>query len=175
MVNSIPPDFFLWVAGDLTGNRLRGLYAEWMLSSELGLTADRPTRVEWDMVDIRYRGLNIEVKTSGNRQQWSSEEKPVRFSIAPQSRIWNATLNESRKLSPPTRTADIYVFCLHRCDSLSTSTVVDESKWTFMVVPTSRLDATLGPQRTISASSLSTLGHWVPLSRACDEIRRLAH
>ena len=74
--------FTRWAAGDLTGNRMRGLYAEWMIASQLGVLDEDASRVEWDMVDIRYKSLNIEVKTSGNRQQWSEKENQPRFSIA---------------------------------------------------------------------------------------------
>jgi hypothetical protein len=170
----VPAPFQRWVAGDLTGNRMRGLYAEWMISDRLGLTGDGSTRVEWDMVDIRYRGLHLEVKTSGNRQQWSSEETPARFSIGPQTRIWNAELNTSQQLSTPRRTADLYIFCSHRCESLSNSTVLDETNWSFMAVSTSDLDATLGGQRTISANALSRFANWAPLGIVCEEIERRA-
>lgn len=170
----LPLSFLQWVAGDLTGNRMRGLYAEWMISDRLGLTGDSSTRIEWDMVDIRYRGLNIEVKTSGNRQHWSSAETPARFSIAPQTRTWNADLNTSQQLSPPRRTADVYIFCMHRCEELSNSTVLDEGNWLFMAVSTPDLDATLGGQRTISESALGRFNRWASLNAVCEDIERRA-
>lgn len=175
MAIDVPARFQRWVAGDLTGNRMRGLYAEWMIADRLGLLGDDSSRIEWDMVDIRYRGLHLEVKTSGNRQQWSSKETPARFSIAPQTRIWNAHLNTSEQLSPPRRTADLYIFCVHRCESLSNLAVADERNWTFMVVLTPDIDATLGQQRTVSASSLDRLGKWVSLEGACEEVWRLSN
>jgi hypothetical protein len=168
----LPLNFLQWVAGDLTGNRMRGLYAEWMIADRLGLTAEGSTRIEWDMVDIRYRGLNLEVKTSGNRQQWSSEETPARFSIAPQTRIWNAELNTTQRLSVPKRTANVYIFCMHRCEVLSNSTVLDEENWSFMAVSTPDLDATLGSQRTILESALGRFSQWASLDTVCEAIER---
>ena len=166
--------FTRWAAGDLTGNRMRGLYAEWMIASQLGVLDEDASRVEWDMVDIRYKSLNIEVKTSGNRQQWSEKENQPRFSIAPQSRIWNAELNQTQQVVPARRTADIYIFCLHTCTELSTFAVANEDNWSFMPVLTSNLDDAFGTQSSVSGGVLSRVGSWMPLRNACEQLERFA-
>lgn len=166
--------FARWVSGDLTSNRMRGLFAEWLLADRLGLVDERSARVEWDMVDIRFGNLAIEVKASGTRQQWSEVESSPRFSIAPQRTAWDANTNRTETRTSARRTADLYVFCLHRCSELTNTAVLDERNWQFWVVPTSRLDAALPTQKSIGLTGLSSLSQGVGLDAAVEQIKRFA-
>jgi len=123
--------FSRWAAGDLTGNRTRGLYAEWMLADRLGLIGADSVSTEWDTVDIRFGSLLIEVKTSGIRQQWSDRDTVPRFSIDRQHSMWDARSNTTMSSETGARSADLYVFCLHTALDLTNSSVLDESHWCF--------------------------------------------
>lgn len=171
---SVPEKFLRWVAGDLTSNRMRGLFAEWLLASSLGVATEGASRVEWDAVDIRFRNLKIEVKTSGDSQQWTDDRSPMRFSIEPQARAWDAETNETKRLSPPKRTADVYVFCTHSARNLTNCAVMDVDNWSFLVVQTLVLDEVFGAQKTVSASILGKVGVWVSLTEACRHLEELA-
>ena len=166
--------FAQWVARDLTSNRMRGLYAEWLLSKELGLIGNTSERVEWDMVDIRYKNILIEVKTSGTRQQWGYNTSAPRFSIAPQKHVWDASTNSSRRLEPPRRVANIYVFCLHQCDELSNASVLDRHNWRFWVIPTDLINGSFGSQKSVGLGALQHLSNSYSLAKAVDEIKSFA-
>ena len=153
---------------------MRGLFAEWLLADRLGVLDQDSARVEWDMVDIRFRGVAIEVKTSGTRQQWSGDESSPRFSIAPQRAAWDANSNQIEARAVARRTADLYVFCLHRCDELTNETVLDERNWQFWVVRTSVLDASLPTQKSIGLTGLRTLSEGVGLAGAVKQIEGFA-
>ena len=163
--------FSRWVAQDLTNNRMRGLWAEWLLSERLGLIRDDSSRVGWDMVDIRLGDATIEVKTAGTRQQWSDVPSSPRFSIAPQAFIWDAVANVTARLQPPRRTASLYVFCLHSCDDLTTASVLDERNWRFWVIRTAAINAAFPDQKSIGLKALRQLGTGVGLDRAIEEIK----
>ena len=48
--------FAIWASGDLLDNRVRGIYAEWLVGQALGCIEPGSNRQEWDAVDFRYRG-----------------------------------------------------------------------------------------------------------------------
>lgn len=166
--------FARWVAQDLTSNRMRGLWAEWLLADRLGLIRDDSGRVEWDVADIRLGDTTIEVKAAGTRQQWSDWPSTPRFSIAPQMFIWDSKANTSTRLEPPRRTASLYVFCLHSCNELMNTTVIDDSNWTFWVVPTASIDERYSSQKTIGLSGLRGFGPSVQIHQAVEQIKFFA-
>jgi len=166
--------FAQWVAEDLTSNRMRGLWAEWLLSDRLGLVDGESGRVEWDMVDIRFGFSTIEVKTAGTPQPRSNLTSTPRFSIAPQRFSWNALTNTSARLDPPRRTASMYVFCLHSCQELTNTAVLDERNWEFWVVPTARLDEKFPHQKSVGLAGLRQFGSGMRLDRAVEQIKSYA-
>ena len=64
-------DFWAWAYSDILNNVDRAVFAEFVVGMALGVT-DAP-RVEWDDVDLRYRGKNIEVKSAAYVQSWHQE------------------------------------------------------------------------------------------------------
>ena len=166
--------FAQWVAEDLTSNRMRGLWAEWLLTDRLGLLQEGSGRIEWDHADIRLGSTTIEVKTTGTRQQWSDLASTPRFFIAPQTFTWDATTNTSARLDPPRRTASLYVFCLHSCNELTNSAVTDENNWQFWVVPTALLDERFPKQKTLGLAGLRQFGIACRLDAALSQIREFA-
>ena len=162
--------FRRWALGNLVENRNRGLFAEWLVGTALGVAGKE--RLEWDEADLRYQGRLIEVKASGRGQAWP-QDKPSTptFDIRQRTRSWNAQTDTVEEFDPPRRVADLYVFCLHQSYPATNSNVADLSEWEFWVVSTNTIDAELGNQKTIGLTRLEQLTDsvaWAELSESID-------
>lgn len=149
--------FWRWSSSNLLDNTMRGLLAEYLV----GLAMDgvgTSVRQEWDAYDLKTAdGITIEVKSSSYLQSWH-QVKPstLRFGIAPHL-IWDAataTYSTSQE-----RPADVYVFCIFTALDRTTADPADTRQWTFLVVPTRRINEVLGTQKTITSGSLRTQLH----------------
>ena len=145
--------FRSWALGNLVENRSRGLFAEWLVGTALGVAGKE--RLEWDEADLRYRDRLIEVKASGRGQAWP-QDKPSTptFDIKQRTRSWNAQTNTIEEFDQPRRVADLYVFCLHQSYPANNDNVADLDEWTFWIVSTETIDTELGDQKTIGLSRL---------------------
>ncbi|MDE0188887.1 MAG: hypothetical protein OXN80_07285 [bacterium] len=151
-------EFHYWAVGNLTGNRNRGLFAEWMVGEALGVIKDGDARVEWDGFDLRYGDAKIEVKASGFSQSWNPEGRSTpSFDIAPRKWLWTPGMDTWERLHPPRRPADVYVFCLHKAVPATNENVQDRDCWAFWVIPTRKLDDELGDQKGLGVSTLDRL------------------
>jgi hypothetical protein len=134
-------------------NRNRSVFAEFMVGVALGVT-DQP-RVEWDAVDLRYGGSKIEVKSSAYCQSWfQNKPSTIQFSIR-KAVFWNPETGAYE--GEATRSAAVYVFCLHGEKDKSKANVLDVATWEFYVVPTEMLNRKLGDAKSISLASLDRL------------------
>ena len=150
--------FHRWALGNLVSNTNRGIFAEWLVGQALESIGDREVREEWDECDLRYRGLKIEVKTSGLDQTWHQDRRsPPRFDIKRRTWIWDAQTGESTPHDPPIRPADLYVFCLREPIPATNPNVREPEAWKFWVVSKRTLDNQLGPQKSVGLSTLSEL------------------
>jgi len=138
-------DFWSWAYSDVLSNRNRSIFAEFLVASALGVL-DSP-RVEWDSVDLRYRGKGIEVKSAAYLQSWQQDRLSViRFDIA-KKRAWDA---ETNTYAPrPIRSADCYVFCLYSETDPARVDVLDVAAWQFYVLSTGQINRELGGQKTV--------------------------
>ena len=147
-----------WALGNLVGNTNRGIFAEWLVGQALGAIGDGETREEWDECDLRYRGMKVEVKTSGRDQTWHQDRRsPPRFDIKRRTRIWDAQTGESTRHDPPIRPAGVYVFCLHEPIPATNDNVRDPAFWKFWIVSKRTLDNQLGPQQSVGPPTLGRL------------------
>lgn len=146
-------DFWSWAYSDILNNVVRSTFAEFLVASALGLL-DTP-RVEWDAVDLHYRGKGIEVKSSAYVQSWS-QEKPsgVRFDIAKRL-AWDARTNTSA--TEPVRSAGCYVFCLYPETDPAKVDVLDVSAWEFYVLSTAHIERVLGDQKTVGIKRIQSM------------------
>ena len=163
--------FRRWALGNLVENRNRGLFAEWVVGTALGVAGKE--RLEWDEADLRYQDRLIEVKASGRGQAWP-QDKPSTptFDIKQRSRSWNAQTNTVEEFDQPRRVADLYVFCLHQSYPATNSNVADLDEWTFWIVSTDTIDAELGDQKTIGLTRLEQLTDSVAWSELFESIVR---
>jgi hypothetical protein len=123
-------DFYAWAMGDLRGNAVRGLYAEWLVARAVG--AQAPHRVEWDNYDVMSpEGVKIEVKTGAFVQAWSTEPSTRIVYSGLKAREW---LESGGTYSPDTRVrADVYVFALQTCKEVAAYDALDLAQWEFRV------------------------------------------
>jgi len=52
--------FRVWATGNLVDNRNRGIFAEWLVGTALGVVDPVVPRREWDAADLRFRERLIE-------------------------------------------------------------------------------------------------------------------
>lgn len=162
-------DFWSWAYSDLLSNQNRGVFAEFLVGTALGVV-DKP-RVEWDGCDLIYRGHKIEVKASGFLQSWQQHTlSPVRFDIA-LKQAWDAAANtySNRAL----RVSDCYVFCLFGETDPARISVLNVEAWSFFILSSRFIDARLGGQKTIGLAPLRQLCepvHYDRLRAAVDRV-----
>ncbi|MBV9241516.1 MAG: hypothetical protein JO314_05865 [Acidobacteria bacterium] len=147
--------FWRWAASDLVSNTMRGVLAEYIVASALGI-ADG-TRSEWDAYDLKSpEGTRIEVKSASYIQSWRHANlSKIIFGIRP-TRRWDADTN---LLSADLRRqADVYVFCVLAHQEQRTLNPLNLDQWDFYVLPSGVLDAALPTQKSIGLSSLLKLG-----------------
>ncbi len=144
-------DFWSWAYSDILSNRNRSVFAEFLVASTLGQTNE--PRVEWDAVDVRYKGKGIEVKSAAYWQSWNQTKRSViRFDIA-KKYGWDSKTDERTKVK--VRSSDCYVFCvLGRVDDEEKPDVLDIDQWKFYVVSTKVINDTFKEQRSIGLSSV---------------------
>ena len=147
-----------WALGNLVWNTNRGIFAEWLVGRALEVIGEDEARDEWGECDLYYRGIKIEVKTSGRGQAWKQDRPSTpKFGIRLRKQIWDKRTNTWTDHVPPARVAEIYVFCLHKPTSATTDNVRDPALWKFWVVSKRTLDDELGSQKTVGLSTLNRL------------------
>jgi hypothetical protein len=146
-------DFWRWAYSDVLSNRNRSIFAEFIVGTALGVV-DKP-RVEWDAVDLRYGDLKIEVKSSAYCQSWfQSKPSLIQFSIR-KAVCWNPETGAYEGES--TRSADMYVFCLHIERDKSKANILDVSTWEFYVVSTDVLNRDYREAKSLSLAAVYRL------------------
>ena len=146
--------FWQWYASDIVGNAMRGILAEYIVASSVGMSSG--TRTEWDAFDIETsEGIKVEVKSGAYVQSWEQKKhSAIQFSIRP-TYGWDSESNSRSK--EIIRQADVYVFCLLKHKEQSSINPLNLDQWVFYVVPTRTLNQSLGAQKTISLNSLEKL------------------
>lgn len=147
-------DFWRWSASDLVSNAMRGIVAEFLVATALGLTES--VRVEWDPFDLLSKsGLKIEVKSCAYLQTWGHRKlSAIKFDIRPTRIISSDESKADRVLK---RQSDAYVFCLLKHQDKATLDPLDVRQWEFYVVETSLLNLHYPLQESLGLSSLQRL------------------
>ncbi len=146
--------FWQWSSSDLVGNALRGVLAEFIVSSSLGCNSG--IRKEWDAFDIETtEGIKVEVKSCAYIQSWSQNKlSTIQFSIRP-TQGWDSASNTYS--TQTVRQSDVYVFCVLSHKDKDTINPLNLDQWVFHVVATETLDRSVGNQKTITLSRLKQL------------------
>lgn len=146
--------FWQWSSSDIVGNAMRGILAEYIVTSSVGMNSG--IRTEWDAFDIETpEGIKVEVKSGAYIQSWEQKKhSTIQFSIRP-TQGWDSESNE-RNIEVR-RQADVYVFCLLKHKDQSSINPLNLDQWVFYVLPTDTLNQYVGAQKTITLNSLESL------------------
>lgn len=147
--------FWQWSASDLVSNATRGILAEYIVATALGL-ADLEVRAEWNAFDLLMKdGIKIEVKSAAYLQSWYHKKRStITFGIRP-TRLWDASSNElAAELK---RQAHIYIFCLLNHEVKDSLDPLNLDQWEFYILRASVLDEKFPTQKTIGLASLLKL------------------
>ena len=121
----------------------------------LGVTGEKRTRRTWDCVDHKYKGKKIEVKATGCAQRWRQGKKrsPPSFDIAKKVCVkYGEPAAEAG--TPAVRSADCYVFCIHKDKEAATANPLDLNHWEFLVISTEELNRRFRDQKSVLCSIL---------------------
>ncbi len=146
--------FWQWSSSDIVGNAMRGILAEYIVASCVGVNSG--IRTEWDAFDIETsEGIKVEVKSGAYIQSWEQKKySTIQFSIRP-TQGWDSKTNELS--SEVRRQADVYVFCLLKHKDQFSINPLNLGQWIFYVLPTNTLNQFVGVQKTITLNSLKNL------------------
>jgi len=139
-------DFWSWAYSNILTNITRGIFAEFLVGSVLGLI-DEP-RKEWETADFKYKRKLIEVKSASYLQNWTQEKlSSISFDIA--ERLAYDSDNyiiQGKKIRP----ANIYVFCLYtEKKSKELEKLLDVHNWNFYVMSTEKMNKEFGEQKNV--------------------------
>jgi hypothetical protein len=160
--------FLAWAYDDLLTNTTRGVLAEYIVATALGIHDTK--RVEWDQYDLDIDGVGVEVKSAAYVQTWEQARiSEITFGIRP-ARGWDARTNTSAANAK--RSADVYVFCVLEGEDRKHIDPLDVAQWTFYVLATNELDRQVPTQKTIRLGSLKALR---PRQCKYDELKAAIH
>ena len=125
-------EFWSWAYSDLKENTSRGVLAEFLVASALGIVGE--TKAGWEPYDLRTSsGTRVEVKASGYLQAWATmKHSNINFSSL-KGRVYDSESGEYS--NEPGFNADIYVFCKHTATTHDQYEVLNLDQWEFYVVP----------------------------------------
>lgn len=147
-------DFWWRWFSQLVTNNLRGILAEYIVASDIGIT--EKTREERDVYDlVTPERIKLEIKSASYIQ--SREQKKlssISFSIRPT--YWYST-EKNKRDETIKRQSDIYVFCLLSHQNQETLNPLEMNQRDFYILPTKVLDQNIPKQKTISLQKLQKI------------------
>jgi hypothetical protein len=166
-------DFWQWSVSDIVSNATRGLLAEFIVATAVGVNIGTP-RKEWAAYDLDTpEGIKLEIKSSAYLQTWKQDSlsKPL-FGIKA-TRSYNYESNKSSETA--SRDANVYVFCLLNHKQKSTVNPLDMNQWEFYVLATKKLNDYKRSQDSITLKSLRTLTDSILYNELYEKIRMEYH
>ena len=146
--------FWEWAYGDLLSNTNRGVLAEYIVATALGIHDTK--RIEWDQYDLKIGDVKVEVKSAAYVQTWvQTRLSTIKFGIRP-AKGWDSRTDTSATSAQ--RCADVYVFCLLACEHREHIDPLKVAQWKFYVLPKSEIDRNMPEQKTIGLGPLIALG-----------------
>ena len=148
-------DFWQWSFSDLMQNTTRGILAEYIVATLLGI--DDNVRNPWFAFDLELPdGRTIEIKTMTLLQAWAQKQlsKP-RVVLAP-TRKWDPKTGEMENES--TFNADIYIICFFNSTDYATANPLDFTQWEFFAFTKKQIIKLLNGRKSISLENLEKTG-----------------
>jgi len=148
-------DFWGWSASDLVDNTERGVLAEFIVATALGISTDG-VRESWASWDLTTRdGVRVEVKSAAYLQSWGQKELSKITFVTPKTLPWDADSGGFAAVAQ--RQAHVYVFALLAHTDKATVDPLDLDQWTFYVLPTAVLDERTRSQQSMTLHTLQGL------------------
>jgi len=166
-------DFWIWSASDLVSNTTRGILAEFIVASALGINLES-IRDEWGAYDLQTQdGITVEVKSAAYIQSWRQQKLSKIIFRIPCTKGWNAETNTYEK--EYRRQAQVYIFALLAHQDKSTIDPLNMDQWKFYVIPTKVLDEKIQNQKNIGLKRLELLaGQGIQYKELQDAVTKLA-
>lgn len=144
-------DFWQWSFSNLMQNTTRGILAEYIVASLLGI--DNEVRDPWFPYDLRLpNGPTIEIKTMSCLQAWKQKQLSKPTVVIRPTRAWNPNTGEINK--EKTFNADLYIICYFKATKLESANPLDLSQWQFYVFTKKELIRLLEGRKSISLTYL---------------------
>jgi hypothetical protein len=160
-------DFWAWAYSDILTNTTRGMFAEFLVGSALGVIDSVPP-AGWEDFDLLYCANKIEVKASAYIQSWHQNAfSDIRFDIGERG-SWDADTDSW--LPERKRSADCYVFCLFFEKDRKMVNVIDTAKWHFYVVSTHQINEALGSQKSVGLNGVESLTNPVKIEQLRERV-----
>ena len=152
-------DFWRWGFSDIISNTERGKFAEFIVATALKIDLS-VINDGWNAYDLTSpEGIKVEVKSAAYLQSWAQKDfSKISFSIRA-ARYWNSDTNEMAET--PSRSSDIYVFCLLKHKEQATLNPMNLEQWEFYVLPTVEINNYKRSNSSITLNSLEKLTHGV--------------
>lgn len=143
-------EFWSWSMSDLVSNATRGVLAEYIVATALGINSG--VRDEWAAWDLTWGSIKIEVKSAAYVQAWEQDQlSKITFKV-PKTRTRVETRTPST--TSKSRHADVYVLCLLKEQNPILLDPINTDQWDFWVIPTFVLDARTRSQHSITTPTL---------------------
>ena len=144
-------DFWSWAFSDVLTNTTRGILAEFIVATALGINTKQP-RDGWAKFDLEYMNHGVEIKSASYHQRWfQNKMSTISFNI-PTSRAWDASTNKLEEQSQ--RQADLYILCLLSEKERDQVNPLDLDQWEFWILETQFLNERKRSQKSITYNSL---------------------
>lgn len=167
-------DFWQWAYGNVLANDVRPVLAEYIITKCLG--QEQQPRIAWNYVDVIYREVKIEIKTSSYLQAWKQSKKltdsTVNFNINKSKKAWNEKENITYTVEK--RYADVYIFCMYtEKKDKHVEKVLALQHWDFYILTTAQINKQLGNQQTVTLSKIKKLTKGIKIGFVKKEIDAL--
>jgi hypothetical protein len=157
-------DFWQWTYSDILINKNREDFGLFLVAHALELT--KMPRIDWGLVDLRYRKKKIAVRTSGYIQSWRQKApKRILFDISPKTGI-DAKREDSMTFR--NREAEVYIFCVLTEKEVAKADVLNLDQWQFYVVRTATLDEIVPTKKKIGIRPLQQIASPVHYTKLKD-------
>ena len=144
-------DFWQWAYSDLMQNVERGVLAEYIVATLLGV--DNELRIPWLAYDLKLpNGKTVEVKTMSLLQAWYQKELSNSRVVIKPTRKWDPKTNIME--DTPKFHSDLYVICFFTADNHDTADPLNLAQWEFYVLPKKRIKGFWKERKSISLKFL---------------------
>ena len=154
-VGATVADFWGWSRSDLLDNTERGVLAEFIVATALGIPSGgvRESWAAWDLTTPD--GVRVEVKSAAYLQSWAQKELSRISFGTPRTLAWDA--DGGGFAGAARRHAQVHVFALLAHTDKATVDPLDLDQWVFYVLPTVILDGRTRSQHSITLKTLQGL------------------